>query len=144
MTDWPYEPDVVQALLPTSLQVDVIDGAAWVGLIPFHMTVRPPSLPAVPWVSRFLETNVRTDVRDHPGRSGIWFFSLDASRLGAVLVARSTYHLPYFWSRMRMQRRGDVIKYDCARRWPRAGPISSIRVEIGQPYPDEALTAFDH
>jgi hypothetical protein len=41
-------------------------------------------------VSNFCETNVRTYVRDRAGRSGIWFFSLDASRLGAVVTARAT------------------------------------------------------
>ena len=32
-------------------------------------------------------------------RAGIWFFSLDAARLGAVVTARATYRIPYFWSR---------------------------------------------
>jgi uncharacterized protein YqjF (DUF2071 family) len=56
--------------------------------------VRSPGLPAVPWLSRFGEINVRTYVRDRHNRSGIWFFSLDAARLPAVSAARVGYWLP--------------------------------------------------
>ena len=45
-----------------------------------------------------LATGVRTYVHDDQGRSGIWFFSLDAARLPAVAAARASYWLPYFWS----------------------------------------------
>ena len=54
--------------------------------------------PAPPWCSRFPETNVRTYVVGPDGRDGLWSFSLDAARLEPVLVARSTYALPYMWS----------------------------------------------
>jgi hypothetical protein len=74
---------------------------------------------------------VRTYVRDEAGRSGIWFFSLDASRLGVVVTARATpYRLPYFWSSMRLAERGQEIAYLSRRRWP--GPRSAVsRVRIG-------------
>src|SRR5918912_739696 len=56
-------------------------------MTPFLMEgVRAPLVPAVPWLSRFPEINVRTYVRDGRGRRGIWFFSLDAARLAAVLA----------------------------------------------------------
>ena len=97
---WSYDVDAVQALLPRGLVVEPFDGRAWVGLVPFEMTVTLPERGPVPWVSRFPETNVRTYVRATDGTTGIWFLSLDASRLGAVVVARTTYRLPYFWSDM--------------------------------------------
>jgi uncharacterized protein YqjF (DUF2071 family) len=60
---WRYEPDVVQKLLPTGLTVQTFDGSAWIGLVPFVMDrVRFPAVPALPWMSRFPETNVRTYV----------------------------------------------------------------------------------
>ncbi|MDQ3932324.1 MAG: DUF2071 domain-containing protein, partial [Actinomycetota bacterium] len=31
---WPYDPDVVQSMLPDGLEVDVFDDKAWVGLTP--------------------------------------------------------------------------------------------------------------
>ena len=65
---------------------------AWVGLIPFFMVVATAGDRTAPWVSRFPETNVRTYVRDSDGHVGIWFFSLDAARFGAVAVAPD--HVP--------------------------------------------------
>ncbi len=76
---WPFEPADVQRLLPKGLDVETYDGAAWVALVPFFMRVATPGERRVPWASNFCETNVRTYVRDGAGRSGIWFFSLDAA-----------------------------------------------------------------
>ena len=74
---WRYDPEEIQALLPPGLEVDVHDGAAWVGLIPFSMrNIGLPRLPAIPYFGSFPEVNVRTYVR-HNGRPGVWFFSLD-------------------------------------------------------------------
>ncbi len=36
---WQFEPEQVQAVLPSDLTVDTFDGAAWVGLVPFQMEV---------------------------------------------------------------------------------------------------------
>ena len=102
---WSFPPDAVQRLLPPSLHVEPYEERAWVGLVPFYMRVSLPRTRSVPWFSEFCETNVRTYVRDDAGRSGIWFFSLDAARLGAVVTARTTYRLPYFWSQMSSTRR---------------------------------------
>ena len=132
---WPFEPADVQRLLPKGLDVETYDGAAWVALVPFFMRVATPGERRVPWASNFCETNVRTYVRDGAGRSGIWFFSLDASRLGAVAAARATpYRLPYFWSSMRLGVRGSRVAYLSERRWP--GPrlaTSRVRIAVGEP-----------
>jgi uncharacterized protein YqjF (DUF2071 family) len=99
----------------------------------------------VPWLSRFAETNVRTYVRSADGAHGIWFFSLDAARLGAVLVARSTYRLPYFWSEMSIERAAPRISYRCRRRWPSPrGARSDVVIDIGDPFDVDELTELDH
>jgi len=142
---WSFDPSAVQRLIPDGLQVETFDDAAWVGVVPFFMRVGTPHGHRIPWVSHFCETNVRTYVRDHEGRSGIWFFSLDAARLGAVLTARATYRLPYFWSRMRLDEHDDEIDYTCRRRWP--GPradTSRIHVRIGDPFAAADLDDRDH
>jgi uncharacterized protein YqjF (DUF2071 family) len=106
-------------MLPAGLSVETFDGSAWIGLTPFLMEgVRAPLVPAVPWLSRFPEINVRTYVRDDRGRAGIWFLSLDAARLPAVLAARVGYRLPYYWSDMAVQVAGNRITYRCRRRVP--------------------------
>jgi hypothetical protein len=141
---WAYDADVVQRLLPRTLTVETFDGSAWVGLVPFYMRVSAPGVPRLPWLSNFCETNVRTYVRDEAGRSGVWFFSLDAERFAAVAAARIGFRLPYMWSRMRLVREGDEIRYTTRRRWP-GGPVSSrVRVEIGSPFAPGELTDRDH
>lgn len=143
---WRYPVELVQSELPERLTVETFDGAAWVGLIPFLMdNVRPPRLPALPWLSRFPETNVRTYVRGPDGRTGIWFLSLDVARLPVVAAARAGYGLPYCWSRMSVDRTGAHVVYRARRRWP--GPAQArcdARVEFGQPMDDDRLTPFDH
>ena len=77
------------------------------------------------------ETNVRTYVQGADGTNGVGFFSLDAARLGAVLVARTTYRLPYFWSKMSVERSGSTMHYKCERRWPGPEASSHATIEIG-------------
>ncbi|MEO5837412.1 MAG: DUF2071 domain-containing protein [Acidimicrobiales bacterium] len=142
---WSYEPAEVQRLLPPGLTVEPFEGRAWVGLVPFVMHVATRGGRSVPWAADFCETNVRTYVHDRDGRVGIWFFSLDAARLGAVAVARATYRLPYFWSQMRVEWSEDRIDYWCRRRRP--GPVgakSAVSVEIGAPYEPNELGDLDH
>ena len=142
---WRYEPAVVQALLPPGLRVEVRDGSAWVGLVPFVLEVTRPDRPPVPWLSRFAETNVRTYVTADDGSTGVWFLSLDAARLAAVLAAHATYCLPYFWSKMAVARVGDVMTYRARRRWPApAGVSSEIAVRVGNAFPANDLTDLDH
>jgi uncharacterized protein YqjF (DUF2071 family) len=142
---WRYEPAVVQRLLPEGLTAETFDSSAWVGLVPFRMTVASAGGATLPWASRFCETNVRTYVRDREDRTGIWFLSLDAGRLGAVATARAAYRLPYFWSRMRLVVDGPTTTYTCSRRWPGpAGARSVVSVEPGAPYGADEATELDH
>lgn len=142
---WRYPPHVVQACLPAGVTVETCDGSAWVSLVPFLMDgVRAPGLPAVPPLSRFPETNVRTYVRGPDGRTGIWFFSLDAARSAAGLTGRASYGLPYFWSSMSVRRRGAAVAYRTRRRFPGpAGAGCEVEVEMGTPWPHPP-SSLDH
>jgi uncharacterized protein len=112
---WRVPADEVRAHVPAGLEVDEHDGSAWLGITPFRLTgLRGRGLLPLPYVSSFLELNVRTYVRAED-RPGIWFFSLDASSRLAVEAARRTYRLPYFHARMSATRRGEWIDYECAR-----------------------------
>lgn len=142
---WPYDPAVVQKLLPAGLQVETFDGAAWVGLIPFVMQVRPPGARPVPWLSDFPETNVRTYATAPGGTTGVWFLSLDAARLPAVVTARTTYRLPYFWSQMTVTSDGPTWRYDTRRRWPDPKPAHSrVEVAVGERFEADDLNDLDH
>lgn len=142
---WPYDPALVQSLLPAGLRVDTFGGTAWVGLIPFHMRrIRLPGLPSFGPLSTFPETNIRTYITDPTGRRGVWFASLDVTRLVPVLVARATYRLPYGWAAMSIRRTGDEIRYASRRRWPQRGASSQVRLRIGDRIDAGDLTALDH
>jgi uncharacterized protein len=102
-------------------------------LVPFKVVgLTLPKAPAVPWLSNFPETNVRTYVVDRSGRRGVWFFSLDAARLAAVLSARAVYALPYYWSKMRIRCDERSARYRSARRQSPT-VASDIEIEIGEP-----------
>lgn len=146
MVHWAVEPDRVQRHLPEGLTVDTFDGAAYVGLIPFDMRdVRPPGVPPVlPWVGDFPETNVRTYAVTPSGQRGVWFHSLEASRLGAVLVARTAFRLPYMWARMSITTGPRRIRYRTRRRWPGPrGARSDLAVRIGDRLADDEITPLD-
>jgi uncharacterized protein YqjF (DUF2071 family) len=142
---WRYDPAVIQSLLPPGLKVETFDGSAWVGLVPFEMRVTAPRGQAVPWVSNFPETNVRTYATAEDGSSGVWFLSLDAARLGAVVVARTTYRLPYFWSKMHVSSVGPIVTYRSRRWWPGPfGASSAVAIEVGEPFAPDELGDLDH
>lgn len=142
---WRYDPAAVQRLLPAGLEVETFDGAAWVALVPFAMRVATPGNRAAPWLTTFLETNVRTYVRGPDGTTGVWFFSLETTRLHVTLVARATYRVPYCWARLRLVQDGARLRYEAVRRWPGPrGARSLVDVELGEPYTAEELTPFEH
>jgi uncharacterized protein len=98
---WRVPAGQLQALVPQGLTIEQFDGSAWLGLVPFSMErIRPWWCCAVPGISWFLETNVRTYVTDERGRRGVWFFSLDANQRLAVWIAKTFWHLPYKYGRM--------------------------------------------
>ena len=120
---WPVEADVLRALVPRELPLDLFDGQAWLGIVPFRMAnVAPRGVPNIPFVSSFPELNVRTYVTagDKPG---VYFFSLDAGSAIAVAAARTLFGLPYFLAAMAVDVDVDgEVRYESVRE-PRAqGP----------------------
>lgn len=114
---WEWDPAEIQKTLPPGLTVDVHEGKAWIGIVPFFMSrIRPAFLPPVPWLSWFLELNVRTYAHDERGRPGVWFYSLDCNRPPPVWIARKFFHLPYEHAAMSAEVRGEAITYRSQRR----------------------------
>jgi uncharacterized protein YqjF (DUF2071 family) len=132
---WRYGVDELRALLPAGLEPDTYDGTAWVSLTPFLMKdFRVGPLPAVPGLSTFPETNVRTYVRGPDGYDGLWFFSLEADSAPTVVGASSLYGVPYQFAEMSVEE-GDVVHYRSRRR-DRPNVGHDIRVRPGAPCPE--------
>ena len=132
---WPVPAVILQPLLPAALQVEEFAGTAWLAVTPFWMSdIGIRNWPTPPMLSRFDELNVRTYVR-FGGRSGVWFFSLDAGSRLAVWGARWLYRLPYVYARMRHRPAGDDVLYDSERsvgagfraRYGPTGPVNPSR-----------------
>jgi uncharacterized protein YqjF (DUF2071 family) len=118
----------LRPLIPEPLEIESFDGTPWISVIPFYMSgVRMRGAPPVPTAHAFEELNVRTYVTLN-GRPGIWFFSLDAASLLAVVGARVGAYLPYFRASMTMTRQDGVIRY-VSDRWSIAGPPASFAAE---------------
>jgi uncharacterized protein YqjF (DUF2071 family) len=142
---WPLPPDRLRAVIPSQLELDLHEGTAYVGLVPFTMTgVRPVGIPPVWGLSSFHETNVRTYVRLAGRHPGVWFLSLDAASSIAVHLARRIFRLPYHRAQMLMEHERDPqaaqpppILYAGVRRWPDPLPASyAIRARPdGTPQP---------
>jgi uncharacterized protein YqjF (DUF2071 family) len=128
---WPVDAARVRDVIPSHLEVDTFDGAAWVGLVAFRNVTRPPVGPRIPWLSEYLETNVRTYVVDGEGRRATWFLSLDVDRAPVAAAGRATLGLPYAWSAMSLERAGRTVSYRARRRAPASGTTSAVTVHVG-------------
>lgn len=121
---WSLAPERLRPHLPEGLEPDLFEGKAWIGVVPFYMRkIRPAGCPALPWISDFLELNVRTYVRGPDGTTGVWFFSLDCDQPLAVEVARLFFKLPYYHAGMKAEIREGLMDYSCRRR-DRRSPVN--------------------
>ncbi len=113
---WAVEPEPLRCLLPAGLELETWDGKARLGMVCFGIRgLRPWWFPPLPGVSAFLETNLRTYVTHSQYGPGVWFYSLDATSLLAVKVARWRWHLPYFHAQLSLCWEGNQVHY-CGRR----------------------------
>jgi len=128
---WPFEPNYLSRLLPQTLSVLTYDGAAWVGVAPFFMRVRPPGVPVFPPGWSFPETNVRTYVVGPDGREGVWFFRMEVTALWFVATLR-TLGLPYFRRRMSVTPSSERIVYSSQPRGSSPGGGYHIVVRPGE------------
>jgi uncharacterized protein len=112
---WSMETELIRPLVPMQLELDTFDDKAWIGITPFALNnLRVLSLPPVPGLSSFDELNVRTYVH-YNGVPGIWFFSLDASKLVAAAAARIFFMLPYFKAQISFTRDAGQFNFELAR-----------------------------
>jgi hypothetical protein len=127
---WPVDGGELRERVPAGLELDLFEGKAYVGVVPFRLTnVAPRGVPAIPLVSAFAELNVRTYVT-LGGKPGVYFFSLDANSRIAVTAARTMFRLPYFVASMAVQADGNDVVYRSERR-SRDGAPAGFRARYG-------------
>ncbi|WP_436344338.1 YqjF family protein [Natronorubrum sp. FCH18a] len=120
--NWPVDPAAVETHLPKALTLDTYDGRAWLSVVPFtNVDVRPRLLPSGAGLP-LPELNLRTYVT-YDGTPGVYFFSLDADGLLAVLGARLFHHLPYYYATIDLRTVNGRIRFANRRRHPGARPV---------------------
>lgn len=86
---------ILKELVPKDLEINEIDGSAWVSLVAFTMEkIRPRFLPAFSPISDFDEINLRTYVIKD-GKPGVYFLSIEAGKLFSAFIAKTLSGLPY-------------------------------------------------
>ena len=142
---WRVKADDLKKHLPAGVVLDLFDNDAWVGIVPFQMSdVSLRGVPALPWLSKFLELNVRTYVTCED-RPGVLFFSLDAANPIAVEVARVSYCLPYFHARMRLHAADGIVEYRSQRRDKRGADATlHVRYEPSGPILQASKGSLEH
>jgi uncharacterized protein YqjF (DUF2071 family) len=112
---WPVPAAALAHAVPAPLELDLWEGDAWIGVVPFLMDrIRPRGLFPVPWLSATPEINVRTYVK-FGGKRGVYFLSLHASNPAAVKIAGRFFHLPYSQAAIKVRNDGGSVQIDSCR-----------------------------
>lgn len=112
---WPVYKAFIEPHIPADLELDTFDGDAWISIIPFKVNkMKVRKLPPIPFLYPFLEVNVRTYVKKD-GIPGVYFFSMDASKLLAVLGGKIGT-LPYFHANMKLKKRAKKFYFKSKRK----------------------------
>lgn len=96
-------------------ELDLYDNQAIISVVPFYMdSIRFPFLPAIPRLSSLWELNIRTYVNVN-GVKGIYFFTLETDSKIAEVIARSLFHLPYRYSKIKAEVTQDSYHFEHSR-----------------------------
>ena len=140
---WRVEAAQVAPLLPAGLVPDEFDGSSWVGLIPFVLDRATVwGSPPVPYFGSFVEVNVRLYAVDADGHRGVVFVSLEASRLAAVIAARTLFRIPYRWSRTTLTRSAGEFLYTSRRHLAVSARTDILARRTDQPVGGDPLADF--
>lgn len=123
---WPISRRLLRDVVPSELELDTFAGEAWVSIASFHLRLRPRGFSAMGKIWSFPELNFRTYVRFRE-QGGIFFFSLDAGSLAAVVGARAFFRVPYYYSRMQLTQEGAQVRFKSERRFSSASFLADYK-----------------
>lgn len=113
--------DVVRAMLPPELELDLWENEAVISVVPFRMTrVRFPYLPPLPGIGSLWELNLRTYVR-YGSQRGVYFFTLESNNPLATWIAQTGFGLPYANAKFRVNADASRLSLDHQR-----GPVQTM------------------
>lgn len=98
---WEVEPELLKPFLPKAIELDTIDGKAWVSLVAFDMNhIGMRSFPKLPHISDFHEINIRTYIKSK-GKSSVYFLSMEGSKRSSCNILKVLSKFPYESSKMK-------------------------------------------
>jgi len=101
--------EVLIPLIPKNLELDLYEGKAWISVVAFRMEkIRPRGFPAIPPISNFLETNVRTYVKKG-SKQGVFFLNIEAEKSLSAFISKRLSGLPYEKSTMLSSANNNLI-----------------------------------
>jgi uncharacterized protein len=140
---WSVPIEEIRAQVPAGMQLDLFDGKAYVGIVPFVMqNILPTYIPSF-LAQNFLEINLRTYVHVH-GEPGIYFFSLDANSQLAVMGARLTFSLPYTYADIAIEKYEEQLIYYNSKRYFHENAKFSCRYQVKEKLPASEEGSSDH
>ncbi len=112
---WRVDPGRIQAQLPPGLEVQTMDGAAWLSLVPLHMAhIHLRYLPPIVHFAHFAELNVRTYVT-RAGQPGVRFLRILAANRPSSWIGRTVFHTPYLDAAASLRPDGAGFRFTCTR-----------------------------
>ena len=98
---WKVDIHELKKFVPSHLEIDLFENEAWVSVVVFTMEkIRPKNLPPFSPITTFEEINIRTYVK-YNGKRGVYFLSIEASKLLSCEIAKALSELPYRYSSMK-------------------------------------------
>lgn len=101
---WKADTEDIKTFIPNELEIDTIDGDAWVSLVAFTMErIRLRNFISFSPISTFDEINIRTYVKSH-NKTGVYFLSIEGGKKLSCQIAKRISELPYRYSIMKRTR----------------------------------------
>ncbi len=123
---YPVAPDLLRDAVPESLELQIVDGTAWVAVIALEIVdVTARRMPVPPWLRRFGEIDLLVPVTHH-GRRGVFFLAIEGAQRIASAITRWTVGLPYLYAGTKARHERDGWRVTSGPRWTADAPAASF------------------
>ncbi|WP_436795811.1 YqjF family protein [Actinospongicola halichondriae] len=123
---YPVPVEQLRSAVPDSLEIQVVDGTAWISVIALEVAdVTARRFPVPPWLRRFGEVDLLVPVV-HEGRRGVFFLAIEGAQRIASMITRWTIGLPYLYAGTRTRQMRDGWQVTSGPRWCADAPAASF------------------
>lgn len=123
---YPVVPDHLRPLVPSALELQIVDGSAWVAVIALRVAdVVARRMPVPPWLRSFGEVDLLVPVV-HEDRRGVFFLAIEGAQRIASFITRWTVGLPYLYAGTRAHAVRDGWRVASGPRWSADAPAASF------------------